>query len=63
MMHRLSFIAFNGPIPDGMYVLHKCDNRACINPEHLFLGTYSDNIRDCYAKGRRNAKGRTNENK
>lgn len=50
--HRLAWIAWNGPIPEGMYVLHRCDNRACVNPDHLWLGTYSDNLRDCWAKGR-----------
>jgi hypothetical protein len=50
--HRLAYRAFVGEIPDGLYVLHTCDNRACINPEHLWLGTYSDNIRDAWAKGR-----------
>lgn len=55
--HRLSWVAFNGPIPDGLSVLHRCDNPSCINPEHLFLGTYSDNLRDAWAKGRN--KGRT----
>ena len=41
-----------GPIPDGLFVLHHCDNRAWVNPDHLFLGTQGDNIRDCLAKGR-----------
>ena len=50
--HRLAWIAWNGPIPEGMYVLHRCDNRACVNPDHLWLGTYSDNLKDCWAKGR-----------
>lgn len=50
--HRVSWIANFGPIPDGLSVLHRCDNPPCINPTHLFLGTQSDNIKDAYAKGR-----------
>lgn len=50
--HRVAYILYIGEIPDGMCVLHKCDNRRCVNPSHLFLGTYKDNAVDCTNKGR-----------
>jgi hypothetical protein len=50
--HRLAYEQANGRIPPGMCVLHKCDRRPCINPDHLFLGTRTDNAADRQAKGR-----------
>jgi len=52
LAHRLSWIWANGEIPKGMFVLHKCDNPTCVNPNHLFLGTKKDNTQDCIRKGR-----------
>lgn len=54
LAHRVSYRAFVGPIPDDMLVMHKCDVRECINPEHLSLGTYRDNTQDMLRKGRGN---------
>ena len=51
--HRLSYETFNGPIPDGLIVRHKCDVRACINPNHLLVGTKGDNLVDAYQRNRR----------
>lgn len=51
-VHRVAWELANGPIPAGMSVLHRCDVRNCINPEHLFLGTQADNVADMVAKQR-----------
>jgi HNH endonuclease len=56
--HRVSWQLFRGEIPKGMFVLHRCDVSACVNPYHLFLGTQADNMADKVAKGRQ-AKGMT----
>lgn len=50
--HRVAFEFANGPIPEGLHVLHRCDNPACVRVDHLFLGTHQDNMADRSAKGR-----------
>jgi hypothetical protein len=50
--HRVAWECANGPIPDGLWVLHRCDNRRCVNPEHLYVGDRADNMADMVERGR-----------
>lgn len=56
LAHRAAYEFFVGRIPDGLLVLHKCDNRICINPAHLYVGTQKDNVRDIMERGQHGIK-------
>jgi hypothetical protein len=62
LAHRWNYLMFNGAIPPGRCVLHSCDTPACVNPEHLFLGTKKDNSQDMVRKGRNRPSGLQGEN-
>lgn len=50
--HRVAYQIYVGPIPEGLWVLHRCDNTRCCNPEHLYAGSREDNVSDCVTRGR-----------
>ncbi len=61
--HRASWEIHNGPIPNGLWVLHKCDNPKCVNPDHLYLGNHLQNVRDRQDRGRAACGERTGNSK
>lgn len=61
LAHRFAYEFTNGPIPEGLVVCHRCDNHLCVRPDHLFLGSQAENLRDMCSKERQ-AKGARNAN-
>lgn len=53
--HRIAYLLHHGEIPEGAYILHNCDNRKCVNPEHIWAGTFDENMQDMVNKGRQAA--------
>lgn len=58
LAHRASWLLFRGELPTGSVVMHKCDNRICVNPDHLDIGTQRDNMQDMVRKGRSGNRGK-----
>ena len=56
--HRAAYVLLVGEIPEGTFVCHRCDVRDCVNPDHLFIGSHLDNMRDMTFKGRQASRGR-----
>lgn len=63
LAHRVSYSLSSGAIPEGLYILHSCDNRSCVNPAHLRAGTNQENIQEAYDKGRKISPFKNPENR